>query len=179
MNIGFSSGNRTWILTDMNKWKSFEFFSSICFFVAEAKFALSTVKVRTDWPLLSRPNAVNVSVLPGFCQSSWWSFCQRRFVQMSFHFESSDLWFYGFKLRQKFSSVLLTRWPFTVCRSVFSSHTVLSDTHPLIAAAVESRLTIKCHWGGFRRKVFKVKCSCDLSDSLSTMLLWVKWLEPH
>lgn len=32
----------------------------------------------------------------------------------------------------------------------------LSDTQPFTAATVESQLGIKCHLGGFQRKVFKI-----------------------
>lgn len=40
-----------------------------------------------------------------------------------------------------------------------------SDTQPLTAATVETQIGIKCHLGGFRKKVFKV--SSDVTSVAS------------
>lgn len=52
----------------------------------------------------------------------------------------------------------------------------LSHTQPLIAATVESQLGIKCHLGGFQRKVFKASAAVTSVTSVRGVS-WAKWLE--
>lgn len=93
---------------------------------------------------------------------------------MKFHFESFVQLprFYIFWLEtvalhlQKFSSVLLNRWPFSVQMSFLPAQ-LLSATQPLSAPTVETQLGIKCHLGGLMKSHtfcdFSMKWFCQMS----------------